>query len=75
MLYEKTQKQQDSDASESEDEDYVEGEDSQNEENDEGPQNKKEVEMEIWALKKELLEYLNDDKNENANQAIARLRT
>ena len=72
MLLQKSQRQNDSDVSESEDED---GDDSQLQEDLNGEErlDRRETENEIRALKKSLVELL--EPNENANQAMQRLKT
>ena len=68
MLLEKSRRQQDSDASESEE---LDGDESQVQEEEE-KQDKKAIEAEVIGLKRRLIEIL--EANENANEALKRLR-
>ena len=72
MNFEKSQMQANSDASESEDEDIgsKDLEEGGGESAEEAKADKRVIQNEIIALKRELVEILNSEGNENANMAL-----
>ena len=72
MNFEKSQMQANSDASESEDEDVgsKDIEEGEAESGEEAKADKRVIQSEIIALKRELVEMLKSEGNENANMAL-----